>query len=236
MLDDAEAAAGHSHFHVLPVCLGILCILLVICISAIIYISVTMNKQKAELERLKTERSVFENETQELSRAMDDLNWTLEAILSFDRFPVTEFCPEKKCQPCPKGWNLFQEKCYLFFNESGPQWKTWKKSQEYCQNKASDLVVIDSFEEQEFISKHIKFYHDEFHGFWLGLYESEDKVWQWLDGRNDTLRYWMPGPLGKLGPCALIIPQRNLTANWDPAEEEFLNKFICERQTLIRTN
>lgn len=235
-LTDAEAAAGHSHFHVLPVCLGILCILLVICISAIIYISVTTNEQKAELERLKTERSVFENETQELRRSVDNLNWTLEAILHFDNFPVTKFCPEKKCQPCLEGWILFQDKCYLFYNETNSQWKAWKTSRDYCQSSASDLVVIDSFEEQEFISKHITYYHDKFHGFWLGLCQSEDKVWRWLDGRNDTLGYWMPTPLGTSGPCALIIPQGNLTANWDPAEVGFLNKFICERQTLIRTN
>nr|XP_020500184.1 C-type lectin domain family 12 member B-like [Labrus bergylta] len=234
-------SAGRSRLHVLVVCLGILSVLLVTSISAIIYITVVMNKQKAslsdlkaEIQQLKTERGVFENETQKLSRVTDNLNRTLEAILKFDTFPVNDFCPEKKCQPCPKGWILFQGKCYLFFNGESRNWKQWQESRTYCQNRASDLVVISSLQEQEFISKHITFYHDKYHGFWLGLHTVDNKNWKWVDGRNDTLGYWTT--LGSSGPCGLMIPQKNLTANWDPATCDFLNKFICECEALTMSD
>ncbi|XP_034553452.1 C-type lectin domain family 4 member C-like [Notolabrus celidotus] len=232
-------AAARSHFPVLSVCLGILCVLLVMSISAIIYMSALMNKQKENLRDLKeeiqllvTERSIFKKEADQLSRVTENFNYTMEVILKFNTFPVNEFCPKKKCQPCQKGWILFQEKCYLF--HKGYPWKTWQKSREHCQSTAADLVVVNSPQEQEFISQHIKYYYDSFHGYWLGLHESDNKKWQWVDGRNDSLGYWMT--VGSYGPCGLMIPERNLTASWDPAKCNFMNKFICEGEVLIRSD
>lgn len=49
--------------------------------------------------------------------------------------------------------------------------------------------MIYGYDSQEFISKHIKPYYDIFHGYWMGLRETEDKSWVWVDGSNDTLRY-----------------------------------------------
>lgn len=68
-------------------------------------VSVVMNQQTAilsnrtaEIQQLMTERSVLERETEELSRTADNLNWTLGVIMKYDKFPVSEFCPEKsKC-------------------------------------------------------------------------------------------------------------------------------------------
>ncbi|XP_041799002.1 natural killer cells antigen CD94-like isoform X2 [Chelmon rostratus] len=244
---DGEAAA-HSPFRVLAACLGILCVLLVASISAIICISVVMNKQKADIsnlvaenQKLITERSVLERETEELSRVNDSLNWTMGVILKFNTFPVNEYCPKKtgpstllECNPCKKDWILFQDKCYLFYNRDG--WKTWGDSRKYCQATSADLVVVDSLHEQEFLSNHTVYYYDKFHGFWLGLNETRDNNWVWVDGRNDTLSYWMTEVLGPTGPCALMIPGRNLTASWDPAKCSMANKFICESDPLIKSD
>ncbi|XP_018555383.1 C-type lectin domain family 4 member A isoform X1 [Lates calcarifer] len=243
---DGEAAAPSQRFSLWAVCLGILCVLLVASISAIIYISVVMDEDRenfktnlnnltAENQQLLMERSILENKTEELSRVRDDLNWTLNVILKFNTFPVNEYCPEKKCQPCQKGWILFQEKCYLFYYKKSP-WMTWKKSREYCQNTGADLVVIDNLQEQEFISNHTKYYYDKFHGYWMGLQQTADKNWFWVDGRNDTLRYWMMEILGDPGPCALMIPKSQPTASWDPADCRMLNKFVCESEALIRSS
>ncbi|XP_040899675.1 uncharacterized protein LOC121185526 [Toxotes jaculatrix] len=242
---DGKAAACSQHFHLLPVCLGLLSALLVASISAIIYISVAMNEQKADFranlrnlttenQQLIMERSILENNTEEISRARDDLNWTLSFIMKFNTFPVNEYCPTKKCQPCQKGWILFQEKCYLFYNNN--PWKTWQESQKYCKDTAADLVVIDSLQEQEFLSNHTEYYYDKYHGYWLGLHQSADENWLWTDGRNDTLGYWMRETLGDIGKCALMIPRLHSTSNWDPADCKMRNKFICEREVLIRSN
>ncbi|KAG7216535.1 hypothetical protein INR49_002022, partial [Caranx melampygus] len=193
---DGEQAAHSRRFGLLAGCLGLLCVLLVACISAIIYISIKMNKEetnyKANLNSLTSdnhqlvmEKSLLEQESEELSRDRDDLNWTLSVILKFNNFPVNEFCPDKKCQPCQKGWIQFQDKCYLFYNRS--PWMTWQRSQNQCKSVAADLVVIDSQQEQEFIKKHIKSYYDRFHGYWIGLKQNDNQDWIWVDGHNDTL-------------------------------------------------
>ncbi|XP_033968666.1 struthiocalcin-1-like isoform X4 [Trematomus bernacchii] len=203
-------------------------------------VSVLMTEQKsnlsvltAENEQLITERNLLERETEQLSRVTDNLNWTLSIILRFDTFPVHDYCPDKECQPCLKDWIQFEEKCYLFYNEEAP-WMTAPESQTYCRNKAADLVVIDSLHEQEFISNHTKYYYDEFHGYWLGLYTTNNKDWVWIDGRNGTLGYWIGESFGDPGRCALMIPGRNVTASWDPADCGMQNKFICESDVLVK--
>ncbi|XP_059195844.1 killer cell lectin-like receptor subfamily F member 1 [Centropristis striata] len=238
---DGEAAA-RCHFRVLVACSGVLCVLLVASISAIVYISVVLKEQRAnhseltaENQQLIVERNMLEREAKELSRVTENLNWTLGVILKFNTFPVNDYCPDKKCQPCQEGWIQFQEKCYLFYNEKAP-WKTWQESRTYCQKTTADLVVIDSLHEQEFISNHTEYYYDNFHGFWLGLLETKDNIWVWVDGRNDTLGYWMMKEQGTPGPCALMIPGRDLTASWDPANCVMRNKFICEIDALIKSN
>ncbi|MEQ2295566.1 hypothetical protein AMECASPLE_015775 [Ameca splendens] len=235
----AEAEAATLSQSRLLVFLGILCVVLVVSIAIIIYISMMMIKQRANISELTTEnkqlmveRTMMEYQTKELSRVRDDLNRTLEIILTFDNFPVKDFCPDKKCQLCQNGWKAFGGKCYLFYNETSP-WKTWRESQEYCQGKAADLVVIDDLQEQVFVSSKTETYYDQFHGYWLGLQET-NKNWIWVDGHNDTLRFWIKDNLGKSGLYALLIPGRNVTENWDKADHQFQNKFICEHEALIR--
>ncbi|CAK6958933.1 natural killer cells antigen CD94-like [Scomber scombrus] len=163
-------------------------------ISGIVYISVVMNEQRANLSRKSAENqqlimqmSILENNTEELRRDRDNLNWTLGVILNFNTFPVNERCPDKKCQPCLKDWIQFEENCYLF-QDPNANWKTWQNSRGYCQDKNADLVVIDSLQEQEFISNHTKSYSGIYHGYWIGLQENDEHNWLWVDGRNDTLQ------------------------------------------------
>lgn len=49
-------------------------------------------------------------------------------------------------------------------------------------------MICHGYDLQEFISNHIKYYYDNYHGYWVGLHETGGKNWIWVDGRNDTLR------------------------------------------------
>ncbi|XP_075322955.1 natural killer cells antigen CD94-like isoform X2 [Odontesthes bonariensis] len=173
----------------------------------------------------------LENQTKHLNRQKDDLNWTLGVILTFDSFPVKEFCPDKKCQPCQGGWILYQKKCYLFYDKPAP-WLTWTQSQTYCKNCGADLVVIDNQQEQEFISKNIKSYYSD-HGYWIGLKESNGNF-IWIDGRTDTLQYWLE--TGGSHPYVLVIPDKSPTQSWKRGSPEFQLQLICESEALIRLN
>ncbi|XP_030606677.1 C-type lectin domain family 12 member B-like [Archocentrus centrarchus] len=236
---DGEAAVC-SHFPFLLVCLGILCVLLVAAIITIIYISLLMNKQAgnlsdltAEKQRLTTEKLILENKTEELRRQRDGLNWTLEVILKFDSFPVKDYCPGRTCQPCMKDWILYENHCYFFYSKD-PPWKTWEQSRSFCKNTSADLVVIDNLQEQEFVSNHTKSYYDISHGYFIGLEKKGDE-WVWIDGRNDTLRYWAikTSGAGASRTFVLVIPGKKATESWVNVENGFENKFVCEREALI---
>ncbi|TKS82493.1 C-type lectin domain family 12 member B [Collichthys lucidus] len=161
-------------------------------------VSVIVDEQEANLRNLTAEnqqlivaRSILQTKTDELCRINDKFNQTLNTIMKYDNFPVNEYCPENKCQPCRKNWILFQEKCYLIY--LGYPWWKWEGSRKQCQNFNADLVVIDSLEEEEFISNHSQYYYDKYHGYWIGLYKdpnesSDDQKWLWINGRNDTLK------------------------------------------------
>ncbi|XP_041843367.1 C-type lectin domain family 12 member B-like [Melanotaenia boesemani] len=220
-------------FCLLLLFLGILCGLLVVSIIIIIIIriGVIMSNQDANLSEMMLKMRILENQTEQVKTDRDDLKWTQEVILKFSNFPVNDFCPDKKCQPCRKGWIQYQEKCYLFYEDS--PWKTWNDSRQYCKDKAADLVVIDNLQEQEFVSQNTKFYFDIHHGYWMGLQNTDNK-WVWIDGHEDTLGYWRNLYTELYG---LMIPGTNTTQSWDSRTNKFLNKFICEDdKVLIRSN
>uniref|UniRef100_A0A3P9IF39 C-type lectin domain-containing protein n=1 Tax=Oryzias latipes TaxID=8090 RepID=A0A3P9IF39_ORYLA len=104
-------------------------------------------------------------------------------------------------QTCPKDWIQFKESCYFFYNLNS-QWKTWNESRQFCQSSKSDLVVISSLEEQNFIKNKIQYYYDTHHGYWIGLQKLNNN-WIWVDGSPDTLGPSSPPP----SLCGMLEPQ-----------------------------
>ncbi|XP_051898147.1 hepatic lectin-like [Pristis pectinata] len=88
---------------------------------------------------------------------------------------------------CPKQWTRFKRNCYTFSSSE----KTWFEAQSSCESMNANLVVINSAEEQEFLTKKLKNYY-----YWIGLndltYEGD---WRWLDGTNysSSLTFWQKG-------------------------------------------
>ncbi|XP_035984333.1 dromaiocalcin-1-like [Fundulus heteroclitus] len=207
-------------------CLGITFFLLLGSIALNIWTSLQLNKQKANISESTMMMRDFKNPNEELIHE----NRVLKQLLKAGNFPFSEYCNGKEWQPCRKGWIEFQKKCYLFYNESTT--KNLEGSQQYCKDKASDLVTVDNLQEQEFLSNHSTYYYDDHHGYWLGL-RKVNNIWQWPDGRHDTLRYWMDQPFGGSGPYVLLIPGRPPTKSWDTSDAAFHNRLICEQEALI---
>ncbi|CAL8385761.1 unnamed protein product [Gadus morhua 'NCC'] len=86
---------------------------------------------------------------------------------------VTEQRDSLLCkQECPSGWDKFVCKCYRYSSEIG----SWSKIRELCVSRGADLVVVDSKEEMDFISR-----YDE--DPWLGATdEASEGMWRWVDG------------------------------------------------------
>lgn len=71
---------------------------------------------------------------------------------------------------------------------------------------------------------------------WLGVLAAAETKLKALIFMSCVWRYWMKEELGTPGPCALMIPERDPSASWDPADCAMENKFICESEALMRSN
>uniref|UniRef100_A0A1A8C622 C-type lectin domain-containing protein n=2 Tax=Nothobranchius kadleci TaxID=1051664 RepID=A0A1A8C622_NOTKA len=227
--------------HVLVlVSLGVLCfILMLVIVSLSIHFAYEQRRLNitlmAQNQRLHAEMEALMRQTQDLIRDRDKLNWTMEVILEYDRFPVDQLCPQKVCQPCLDGWILFQSKCYLFTKHHYYyEWKSWISSQEFCRERNGDLVVIQSREEQEFISNHTMEYNDKNHGYWIGLSRRNTMdVMMWVDGSNLTVMFWGTEKPNSNSYCVLSNPHELPLANWMRVSCDMRNRWICESKALI---
>ncbi|XP_027868960.1 CD209 antigen-like protein E isoform X1 [Xiphophorus couchianus] len=186
--------------------------------TTLIYMSVKMATVLENIKDLKMKKSQLLLETTIMERQINAL--TLEI--------------DKECGPCPDDWILFNQKCYMFYDEAAP-WKTWEESRRFCQDRGADLLAIGDLAEQKFINKHIKYYQSEYHGYWIGL-QHVNNTWTWVDGRRDTLGFWAKNTVTSPGPKALVIPSQNPSESWKKENNVFMNKFICEHKARLRSN
>ncbi|XP_048643779.1 C-type lectin domain family 4 member A-like [Marmota marmota marmota] len=75
---------------------------------------------------------------------------------------------------CPENWKLFSSSCYFISTDA----KSWKESQENCSRMEAHLVVINSKEEQDFLTQNM----DKNAAYFVGLSDPEGQEhWQWVD-------------------------------------------------------
>ncbi|KAF3706968.1 CD209 antigen-like protein A Dendritic cell-specific ICAM-3-grabbing non-integrin [Channa argus] len=90
---------------------------------------------------------------------------------------------------CPEGWKRFGCSCYF----KSTKQKSWYESKKDCENRGSDLVIINSKEEQKIVSELSK------NGVsWIGLWtkqpdSGETNQWKWVDGSTLTQDFWATG-------------------------------------------
>lgn len=76
---------------------------------------------------------------------------------------------------CPPAWKKYGRKCYFFFPQRKP--KDWDASRAECTAMGSDLVVIDSREELNFLLSQSRYNY-----YLLGLrYSPEEQKWKWIN-------------------------------------------------------
>ncbi|XP_067371579.1 C-type lectin domain family 4 member M-like [Channa argus] len=139
-----------------------------------------------------------------------------------------EFCRQNKT--CPDGWTMFSCFCYFLSNESG----SWTKGREDCRKRGADLVVINSAEEQIFLSNFTALGT----WWWIGLTDREEEgTWKWIDGALLTQRYWeTKQPDNGIGDtmwgeedCAHIRTQKKTKNNWNDLSCDASLHWICEK-------
>nr|XP_057909832.1 regenerating islet-derived protein 4-like isoform X2 [Doryrhamphus excisus] len=139
------------------------------------------------------------------------------------------------CKPCMEGWQLFHSKCYLFIHSDYYyEWKNWQGSVDECRQRNAELLVINSQEEQEFVTNHTRKYNDDRHGYWMGLSKNDKTYqWVWLHGENLTVTFWRSQVFSSRANCALSQPSDSLM-NWSKESCEMRNRFICQTDALFK--
>ncbi|KAK1792593.1 hypothetical protein P4O66_012528, partial [Electrophorus voltai] len=125
-----------------------------------------------------------------------------------------------------QGWRYFKSSLYNI----SPEKKTWSESRQDCRDRGADLVIINSREEQEFISKVISRI-----SIWIGLTDVEKQgTWKWVDGTTLTTGYWRSGePNNPNEHCVVAGYGSHIVLNW--ADYPCTHKFasICEKGVFI---
>ncbi|XP_076874449.1 C-type lectin domain family 4 member E-like isoform X2 [Brachyhypopomus gauderio] len=131
---------------------------------------------------------------------------------------------ESKEEASRQGWRYFNSSMYYVFTGR----KNWNESRQDCRERGADLVIINSREEQEFLSQHLGSSQA-----WIGLTDTDSEgVWKWVDGTALTTGYWSSGePNSLVGDedCVVYDFGPNTTWNWAdyPCTRNFI--WICEK-------
>ncbi|KAM9449844.1 uncharacterized protein Hap1MRO34_022307 [Clarias gariepinus] len=231
-------------YRVTVVCVVLLCVLL---LTAVTLLWIKYNILKTEIIQLKTsnnnltierdqlqtsnnnltiERDQLQTSNNNLTIERDQLqtsysNLTRERVevqRDRDKFPRTLVDLNKA--------SCFNSKLYVMSNEK----KNWTESRQDCMNKGADLVIINSAEEQDFITEQLQGGHA-----WIGLSDRDtEKVWKWVDGTPVTPGFskWGPNqPDNQKGDedCGMTgYPDEQ---HWNDSPCSLKLFWICEKRT-----
>ncbi|XP_067371572.1 CD209 antigen-like protein C [Channa argus] len=213
-------------------CLGLLSVFLLVgLISLGVHYHNSVRYAAAELFTIKTNMTErfqdFMKELSSLSAERDQLNSSLmkmtEAKRRFERI-----CRQNKT--CPAGWTMFSCFCYFLSNDAG----SWTKGREDSRSKGADLVVVDSAEEQTFLSGLTTAETWS----WIGLTDREEEgTWKWIDGASLTRSYWEENQPDNGGgdttwgeeECAHIRTGKKTEENWNDRSCNASLRWICEK-------
>ncbi|KAL6467131.1 hypothetical protein MHYP_G00249350 [Metynnis hypsauchen] len=135
---------------------------------------------------------------------------------------------QKKLSELEQNQRCFRDSFYYISTEK----KSWSESRQDCRERGADLLIINSREEQEFISK--VFGSTEA---WIGLTDVDrEGDWKWVDNSTLTTEFWWtgePNDYERNEDCAItgwrFAPSKNVPTWADfPCDHPVVG--ICEKR------
>ncbi|XP_072531644.1 CD209 antigen-like protein C isoform X2 [Salminus brasiliensis] len=184
--------------------------------------STQMRKACANVTGLTAEKKRLEEKNSELENEINQLKAKIEKL---------EVTPTPEPVRCTKEWLHFNGSCY-FISVFG---RSWKESQNYCQEKGGHLAIIHTAEEQTFLWDLLPRGH--WNSYWFGI--SDEKLegdWFWVDGTKLVGGFWEDGePNNHINEdCGYIVKtevmSRVATKSWYDAPCSMSLPWICEKK------
>ncbi|XP_039370990.1 low affinity immunoglobulin epsilon Fc receptor-like isoform X1 [Mauremys reevesii] len=180
-----------------------------------------LSRMQDELRNITEIRNLTHSMSKELAEVRRDHD-RLQEVLSRvqdELWNITEVI----CTKCPPGWQHFEKKCYFFSTST----KSWSDAKQFCTNEGSDLVIVNTKQEQRFLSNQIM----EPDVYWLGLSDSaEEGEWRWVDGSPLSVRFWASGEPNNVGQQGEDCGSFRFNGKWNDATCSLTEHWICERQ------
>ncbi|KAL3971658.1 KRAB domain-containing zinc finger protein [Sarotherodon galilaeus] len=151
------------------------------------------DRLKGEIQQVRAEKQSMSEEVQRLKAENQRLKKTYEystAIPTVTMWNTTSNITTRsvssmwrQIEPCQRGWLQFKSSCYVTSYHYSLDQKTWEGARDDCRGRNSELVVIESPEEQDFVySSLIRLGASDY---WIGL-RVKGGSWNWVDGRDLT--------------------------------------------------
>ncbi|XP_034546133.1 C-type lectin domain family 4 member G-like [Notolabrus celidotus] len=183
-----------------------------------------LQREKNELQTnftmMRTNRDELQRNYSSMMSEKDQLQTSKEA-LQREKEQLVKKINTLNARPCETGWKKFRDRCYY----ASTRRTTWSLSRDYCITKGADLVIINSSEKRDFVSRLVTAGVNT----WIGLTDRVGEgTWMWVDGTPVNTTYWEAGQPNSHGgdqDCGEMVQK----GEWNDEGCSNENKWICEK-------
>ncbi|XDV16003.1 hypothetical protein PO909_015898 [Leuciscus waleckii] len=211
----------------MTVCLGLICVLLLVFIT--LYITITAERDlfnhtiislQDKNTDLMTEKDQLKNNFSSLNQEKLELETRVTSLSEELKNKTTKQVSSFLCCLCMK--TCVVSVCFSISNEK----KSWSDSRQFCRDRGADLIIINTEEKQRFISSFVK------ERVWIGLSDTENEGnMKWVDNSPLNQGFWVKGePNDDFGKedCIELMHAHPVLNNWNDLPCSEKRKGICE--------
>ncbi|XP_028327213.1 C-type lectin domain family 12 member B-like isoform X5 [Gouania willdenowi] len=229
-----DSDSSRQTYQQLAYALGTLCVLLVLAVIVVCVYESKLSNMTAEIQILTMDNLELMRLKQNLEKEKENLTEELirtqssEVNVSRAQWSIEAYCSEatywRRCENCQKGWKSHGSSCYVIVNNHElSEWRSWNEAQDDCKRKSSDLVVIESIEEKNFVQEH-SWESSKKQGYWIGVRAIAGK-WMRVDGSELPPDFLKASPVE--GQCVI-----SHSGGWTPVSCDERNRWTCEKKAL----